>query len=132
MSKYVLMALIGTSLMMPMKAMAQDTSQPQSPKGAGACVIRIDGDYDIKKRLEDVKCVEGDSLLLFNYAALSKWQAVLPVRVAAVMACDMSKPISSIGTVGSKPYQSVICTYSGSVRVFKSVDKDLQGWGSVF
>lgn len=132
MLKQFWIAAASGALLIPAAAMAQEAAQPQATKESGACVIRIDGDYDIKKRLEEVKCSEGDSLLLFNYAAMSKWQAVLPVRVAAVLVCDMSKPISSIGTVGSQPYQSVICTYSGAVRTFKSVDKDLQGWGSVF
>ena len=124
--------MAGVALTASASAIAQTPETHVVPGSGGACVIRIDGDYDIKRRLDEVKCAESDSLLLFNYAALSKWQAVLPVRVAAAMACDMSKPISGIGTVGSQPYQSVLCTYSGGVRVFKSIDKDLQGWGSVF
>ena len=108
-------------------------SKPTTPAGVeSACAIHIENDYDIKRRLDEIGCAEGDSLLLYNYSSLAKWAVVLPVRVAAAMVCDMDKTITDIGSVGMKPYQSVICTYSGKVRRFKSNDENLKGWGQVF
>jgi hypothetical protein len=97
-----------------------------------ACAVHIEDDYDIKRRLDEIGCSKGDSLLIYNYSSLAKWEVVLPVRIAAAMVCDMSKSITDIGSVGAKPYQSVICVYSGKVRKFKSNDKNLKGWGQVF
>lgn len=108
-------------------------SKPTTPSGVeSACAIHIENDYDIKRRLDEIGCAEGDSLLIYNYSSLAKWEVVLPVRVAAAMVCDMNKTITDIGSVGMKPYQSVICTYSGKVRKFKSNDENLKGWGQVF
>lgn len=103
-------------------------AQAPAPSGGGACAVHIEGDYDIKRRLGEIGCQKGDTLLLYNHAQTARWQSILPVRIAAILVCDMEKPISGIGTVGSQPFQSLICTYSGSVRRFKSTAKDLKGW----
>jgi hypothetical protein len=121
-------------LFSPVLVYAQNAdSRPTPPPGVeSACAIHIEDDYDIKRRLDEIGCAEGDSLLIYNYSSLAKWNVVLPVRVAAVMVCDMNKTITDIGSVGMKPYQSVICTYTGKVRRFKSNDENLKGWGQVF
>ncbi|WP_189539027.1 hypothetical protein [Novosphingobium arvoryzae] len=118
----------------PILAHAQNAdSKPTTPAGTeSACAIHIENDFDIKRRLDEIGCTAGDSLLIYNYSSLAKWEVVLPVRVAAAMVCDMNKTITDIGSVGMKPYQSVICTYSGKVRRFKSNDENLKGWGQVF
>ncbi len=94
-----------------------------------ACAIHIEGSYDIKHKLDEIGCAEGDSLLIYNFSTLSRWETILPVRAAATLVCDMSMTITDIGAVGAKPYQSVICTYSGKVRRLKSNGENLKGWG---
>lgn len=114
------------------QAQNADDKQITSPAIESACAIHIENDYNIKLRLDEIDCAAGDSLLIYNYSSVAKWEVVLPVRVAAAMVCDMSKTITDIGSVGIKPYQSVICTYSGKVRRFKSNDENLKGWGQMF
>lgn len=121
----LLLSLLIQAVGMPQTGM----SLPEPPS---ACLIHLEGDYDIKRRLEEVGCAQGDSLVLYNHSTTGRWQIILPVRAAAAMVCDMSQPISAIGAVGSQPYQSVVCVYSGQVRAIKTNDSALRGWASVF
>ena len=114
------------------QAAAMPQAGPLLPEPPSACLIHLEGDYDIKSRLEEIGCAQGDSLVLYNHSMTGRWQVILPVRAAAAMACDMSQPISAIGAVGSQPYQSFVCVYSGQVRRIKTNDKALQGWASFF
>lgn len=127
------LALITSACLFVAHSSADAQALPEdAERSESACAIHIEDDYDIKRRLDEIGCSKGDSLLIYNYSSLAKWEVVLPVRVAAAMVCDMSKSITDIGSVGAKPYQSVICVYSGTVRKFKSNDKNLKGWGQVF
>lgn len=123
------MSILLTSL--AVAALVPQTVLPAAEEPA-ACMIHLEGDYDIKRRLEEVGCSRGDSLVLYNHSTLARWQIILPVRAAAAMACDMSQPISAIGAVGAQPYQSVVCTYSGQVRRIKTNDEALRGWATFF
>ena len=129
-----MLASVMTILLSPSTSYGQsaENKKATAPLGESACAIHIESDYDIKLRLDEIGCTAGDSLLLYNYSTLSKWEVILPVRVAASLVCDMDKSITDIGAVGAKPYQSVICTYSGKVRRFKSNDENLKGWASPF
>ena len=109
-------------------------AQPEAAEDElkATCAIHLEGDYQIERRLKEINCVAGDTVVLYNHSFKGKWENILPVRVAAAMICDMRSPISAIGSVGAQPYQSTICTYSGNVRKLKSSDPDLKGWGQVF
>ncbi len=113
------------SLMVPAStdAVAQEIKTP-----AIACAIHIEGTYEFEEKLRSMGCKAGDPLLFYNYSTLSKWNVIMPVRVAAIAACDLRLPISDVGAVGAAPYQAVICTFSGQVRKIKAEEKYLQGW----
>ncbi len=54
-----------------------------------------------------------------------RWQTLLPVRAAAVVACDMSKPITDSQDQG---LQYLICTFSREFRNPNMDKKYTKGW----
>jgi|TARA_B110000967_G_scaffold100104_1_gene102784 hypothetical protein len=92
---------------------------------SSACVVHMEGDFDVKVKIESMGCVKGEPLLLFNEAKSRRWQSLLPIRAAAVVACDMDKPITDSQDQG---LQYVMCTFSGEILNL-SMDKRYQkGW----
>ena len=114
-------ALALVLIVLPITTVAQQ-------EGGNGCAIHLEGEYDFSKQIAEMGCTAGYPIMFYNYASTGKWNVILPIRVAAMSVCDMAKPISETGTVGSKPFQSVMCTYSGEIRKIK-VDKDhRKGW----
>ena len=122
--KIIFMTLlaISTLAVLPVFSLAQ---QLESENG---CAIHVEGDYGVAKQISEMGCTPGFPIMFYNYASSSKWNSILPVRIAALSACDMTKPITDNGVVGSKPYQSVMCTYSGELRKIKMEKKHVKGW----
>jgi hypothetical protein len=111
-------------LLFPIDSFAQ-----QDGNSSGiACALHVENDYNIKTRLSEMGCKKGDPIMFYNHASKAKWEIILPVRSVALSVCDMSLPISQIGAVGSKAYQSLMCTFSGEYREVKAEEKRLKGW----
>lgn len=92
---------------------------------ARACVLHIEGDFNVKAKIEEMGCSKGEPLLLFNEAKTRRWESLLPVRAAAVVACDMNKPITDSQDQG---LQYVMCTFSGEVLRLNMDKKYQKGW----
>jgi len=90
-----------------------------------ACAVHIEGDFNVKSKIEEMGCKKGDALLLFNEAKSRRWQSLLPVRAAAVVACDMNKPITDSQDQG---LQYMMCTFSGEFRNLNMDKKYTKGW----
>ena len=90
-----------------------------------ACAVHIEGDFNVKLKIEEMGCKKGDALLLFNEAKSRRWQTLLPVRAAAVVACDMNKPITDSQDQG---LQYMMCTFSGEFRNLNMDKKYTKGW----
>jgi hypothetical protein len=92
---------------------------------SNACAVHMEGDFNIKAKIDAMNCKKGEPLLLFNEAKTRRWQSLLPVRAAAVVACDMSKPITDSQDQG---LQYVMCTFSGEILNLNMDKKYQKGW----
>lgn len=111
---------VGLFLMFISVVEANEINSPSN-----ACAIHIEGDFNVKAKIEEMGCRKGEPLLLFNEAKTRRWQSLLPVRVAAIIACDMNKPISDSTDQG---LQYIICSFSGEFLSLNMDKKYQKGW----
>ena len=97
----------------------------ESLSGLSACAVHIEGDFNVKEKIEETGCKKGDALLMFNEAVTRRWQSLIPIRAAAVVVCDMDKPITDSQDQG---LQYVMCTFSGEFRSLQIKDEYKKGW----
>ena len=94
-----------------------------------ACAVYVDSSPNIRDQLLGLGCKAGDPILFYNHANRAKWNLLYSIRIAALSVCDLEKPITDSGSVGSQPYQSLFCTFSGDFRTVMADDKKyLKGW----
>ena len=108
-------------LLMLVSALQADEIKTSS----NACAVHMEGDFNVKAKIEEMGCKKGEPLLLFNEARSRRWQSLLPIRAAAVVACDMNKPITDSQDQG---LQYVMCTFSGEYRNLNMDKKYQKGW----
>jgi len=87
-----------------------------------ACAILLEKDVSLKKRIDKMGCKKGDPIMFYRHTTRGKWEFVLPIRVAALAVCDVSKPISE-GSYADGSYNSLICTFSGEFRQVNGDEK---------